>query len=146
MAKREKSKKKPPARRPQAARPEALRSKSQAHSSKPAKVRTQAPTFPATIFTVTNEQLGRLAPSLAVESLRDILWADARQHGIATTSINVSAWLDVPDGGIDARVSAGPATLKGSAIKHNRMGFQVKAGTGFQPWKESHIRAELFGD
>src|SRR6266567_127643 len=132
MAKpKKRSGEKAPVRRPQAVRLKPPRPKRQTRSSKPAKVRAQAPTFPATIFTVTNEQLGRLGPSLAVEIFRDLLWADARQHGIATTSINVSAWLDVPDGGIDARVSADPASLTGSVIKSSRMGFQVKAGTGF---------------
>jgi len=81
-----------------------------------------------------------------VELLRDILWADARRVGIPTTTINVSAWIDVPDGGVDARVTAEPASMKGSVLKSRRLGFQVKAGSGFQPWQESDLRAELFGD
>jgi hypothetical protein len=77
--------------------------------------------------------------------LRDILWADARGLGLPTTSINVSTWVDVPDGGIDASVNAEPESLRGLVIKSHRLGFQVKTGTSFQPWQESYIRAELFG-
>src|SRR5882724_3979972 len=133
------------ARRPKRAQRKAHKAKKAARASKQGKVRTQAQPFPATIFTVANDDVGRLPPAGAVELLRDILWADARGLGLPTTSINVSAWVDVPDGGIDASVNAEPASLRGSVIKSQRLGFQVKAGTGFQPWQESQIRAELFG-
>lgn len=87
-----------------------------------------------------------LTPESAVDLLRGIVWADARRIGIPTTSINVSAWVDVPDGGIDATVTAEAGSLKGTVIKPGRTGFQVKAGAGFEPWKESHVRKALFGD
>jgi hypothetical protein len=135
-----------PARRPKPARRKARKPKKTVRASKQRKVPIQARPFPSTIFTVANDDLGRLTPAGAVELLRDILWADARRAGLATTRINVSAWVDVPDGGIDASVAAEPASLKGSVIKSHRLGFQVKAGSGFQPWREAHIRAELFGD
>jgi hypothetical protein len=139
-------KRREPARRPKRAQRKAHKPKKVVRVSKQGKVRTQAQPFRATIFTVANDDVGRLTPAQAVELLRDILWADARGVGIPTTSINVSAWVDVPDGGIDASVIAERASLRGSVIKSHRLGFQVKAGTGFQPWQESHIRAELFGD
>ena len=135
-----------PARRPKRAQRKAHKRKKAASASRQEKVRIQAQPFPATIFTVANDDLGRLTAAGAVELLRDVLWADARRVGIPATSINVSAWVDVPDGGIDASVTAERASLKGSVIKSHRLGVQVKAGTGFQAWQESHIRAELFGD
>src|SRR6185369_15392334 len=131
-----------PPRRPKPARRKAHKPRKAARTPKQKKGRP----FPATIFTVANGDLGRLTPSAAVELLRDILWADARRVGIPTTTINVSAWIDVPDGGVDARVTAEPASMKGSVLKSRRLGFQVKAGSGFQPWQESDLRAELFGD
>src|SRR5713226_9748027 len=103
-----------PARRPKRARRKAHEPKKAARASKQGKVRTQAQPFPATIFTVANDDVGRLTPAGAVELLRDILWADARGVGLPTTSINVSAWGDVPDGGIDASVNAKRASLRGS--------------------------------
>ena len=95
-----------PARRPKRVQRKAHKPKKAARASKQGKIRTQAQPFPATIFTVANDDLGRLTPAGAVELLRDILWADARMVGIPTTSINVSAWVDVPDGGVDASVTA----------------------------------------
>ena len=140
MAKRN-QKKRTPTRRPKRVQRKAHKPKKAARASKQGKVRTQAQPFPATIFTVANDDLGRLPPAGAVELLREILWADARGLGLPTASINVSAWGDVPDGGINASVNAEPARLRGSVIKSHRLGFQVKAGTGFQPWQESNIRA-----
>ncbi len=134
-----------PARRPKPA-PKAHKSKKPPRRSTQPTVRPQFEPFPVTIFTVVNEDLARLTPPAAVELLRDILWAEARRVGISTTHINVSAWIDVPDGGIDASVSAHSALPKGSVIDSRRLGLQVKAGAGFRPWQQSHIQAELFGD
>ena len=59
------------------------------------------------IFTVTNDNLGRLNPKEAVLFFRELLWADARRIGIAISKINVSTRTNVPDGGVDATVAAG---------------------------------------
>ena len=102
-----------PARRPKRAQRKAHKRKKAASASRQEKVRIQAQPFPATIFTVANDDLGRLTAAGAVELLRDVLWADARRVGIPATSINVSAWVDVPDGGIDASVTAEKKRGKG---------------------------------
>lgn len=141
-----KPRKKRPSRRPQPVRSKRHKPKKLAPRSTRATVSRKSHAFPITILTVLNEDLGRLTPAAAVELLRDLLWADARRVGIPTTSINVSAWVDVPDGGIDASISADPAEFKGSALTSGRLGFQVKAGTAFQPWQESPLRVELFRD
>jgi len=144
-----KSKRKPKAKSKgkQAARqPRAKERQTVVQPTKGSKVKSQATPLGASIFTVANDDLGRLTPAGAVELLRDILWADARRVAIPTTDINVSLWVDVPDGGIDANIGAAPASLKGAAIKPGRTGFQVKAGTGFQPWQEAQVRKELFGN
>lgn len=98
-----------------------------------------------TIFTVQNEDLERLGPEEAVDSIRELLWAEARRIGLPTTSVNISTWVDVPDGGIDASVEADTSTLKGSFIEPGRNGYQIKASAAFQPWNQSHISKELFG-
>jgi len=85
-----------PARRPKRAQRKAHKRKKAASASRQEKVRIQAQPFPATIFTVANDDLGRLTAAGAVELLRDVLWADARRVGIPATSINVSAWLMCP--------------------------------------------------
>jgi len=89
--------------------------------------------------------LAYLAAGAAIELLRDILRAEARRIGLAPTNINISSWVDVPDGGIDATVTAEAVVPQSTVITPGRTGFQVKTGTAFQPWQESQLRKELFG-
>lgn len=110
-----------------------------------AKGKPQAPGLPPNIFTVTNADLGRLSPEQAVDLVRELLWAEARRIGLPTTSVNVSTWVDVADGGIDARVE-GDAPKGSALIKPGHTAFQIKAGAGFEPWKDSQIRKTLWGD
>jgi len=57
-----------------------------------------------TIFTVRNEDLARLNQDTAVEFFQQLLWAEARRLGIEISKINVSRWINIPDGGVDATV------------------------------------------
>ena len=57
-----------------------------------------------TIFTVTNDDLGRLDERTAVDFFQRLLWAEARRIGIEISKINVSTRVNVPDGGVDATV------------------------------------------
>src|SRR5215831_1521566 len=100
--------------RPRSA-PKARKPKKAVRATKAGKVKTQTPSLAATMFTVTNDQLGHLAAGPAIELLRDILRAEARRIGLPPTSINISSWVDVPDGGIDATVTA-PAGLPPGAV------------------------------
>ena len=59
------------------------------------------------IFTVTNEDIGRLNLTKALLFFRELLWTDARRIGIAISKVNVSSRTNVPDGGVDATVAAG---------------------------------------
>ena len=51
----------------------------------------------------------------------------------------------MPDGGIDASVSAAPSDLASSMLKPGRSSHQIKASGAFEPWNETHLRKELFG-
>ena len=57
-----------------------------------------------TIFTVTNDDLGRLNERTAVEFFQKLLWAEARRIGIEVSKINVSSQIHVPDGRVGATV------------------------------------------
>ena len=57
-----------------------------------------------TIFTVNNDDLGRLDEHTAVDFFQRLLWAEARRIGIEISKINVSTRVNVPDGGVDATV------------------------------------------
>src|SRR5437867_2141147 len=110
------------------------------------KARAEPQVLSASIFTVRNADLERLTPEGAVELLRDLLWAEAGRVGLPKTSINVSSWVDMPDGGVDATFEGIASAARSAVLKQRRTGFQVKAGAGFQPWNDSHVRKALFGD
>jgi len=133
-------------RRPLAAKVKVPKAKRAVVRTKRGKVRAAAPPLALTIFAVTNGQLAYLAAGAAVELLGDVLRAEARRIGLPPTGISISSWVDVPDGGIDATVTAPASIVQGTVIAPGRTGFQVKSGTAFQPWQKSSIRRELFGN
>jgi len=98
-----------------------------------------------TIFTVKNEDLARLNPQEAVDFFRELLWAEARRIGIAISKIQVSSWIHVPDGGVDALVEEGIASAQSGLIKAGYTGYQIKTGASFKPWQDAKIKKELFG-
>ena len=67
-----------------------------------------------TIFTVGNQDLSRLNQNTAVDFFQKLLWAEARRLGIEISKINVSRWVNVPDGGVDA-------TVDDALIEHARI-------------------------
>ena len=99
-----------------------------------------------TIFTVNNEDLGRLDPTGAVDLFRELLWAEARRLGIEISKINVSIQTNVPDGGVDAVVVENETSTASGLIKIGQTSYQIKSGQSFSPWQESEIQKELFGE
>ena len=109
-----------------------------------AKLPSQAVLAP-TILTLRNEDLARLGPGEAVDLIRELLWAEARRVGLPVAQVNVSAAVNMPDGGIDASVSAAPPGLTSSILMPSRSSYQIKASAAFEPWKEADLKNELFG-
>ena len=98
------------------------------------------------IFTVTNEDLGRLDPAEAVLFFRELLWAEARPLGIDINKIHISDRIYVKDGGIDGTVVENCTATASGLIKTGETGYQIKSGKAFKPWQKSVIRKELFGE
>ena len=98
-----------------------------------------------TIFTVNNEDLGRLDERTAVDFFQRLLWAEARRIGIEVSKINVSSDINTPDGGIDATVDEIQIPTGSGIIKFGKTSYQIKSGNTFKPWQESEIKKELFG-
>ena len=96
------------------------------------------------IFTVTNEDLGRLNPTESILFFRELLWAEARRIGIAISKVNASARTNVPDGGVDATVAAGSLVTHSDIIAPGNNSYQIKSGKTFKPWQESVIKKALF--
>jgi hypothetical protein len=99
-----------------------------------------------TIFTVQNEDLSRLSAQDAVEFFKELLWAEARSIGLPTTNVHITGQIYVPDGGVDASIRDGTSLPASGLIKAGITSFQIKAGASFEPWQESRIKRELFGD
>ena len=99
-----------------------------------------------TIFTVNNEDLGRLDSTEAVLFFRELLWAEARRLGIEISKITVSSQTNVPDGGVDAVVVENETSTASGLIKSGQTSYQIKSGQSFSPWQKSEIRKELFGE
>ena len=98
------------------------------------------------IFTVRNEDLGRLDERRAIDFCQRLLWAEARRIGIEVSKINVTGRINVPDGGVDASVDEPQIATGSGIIKPGKTSYQIKSGQSFSPWQESEIRNELFGE
>ncbi len=96
------------------------------------------------ILTVKPDYLGRLNLITAVDLFRELLWAEARKNGIPISKIHVSSRVTVADGGIDAEVDE--TNITSDLIISGTTGYQIKTGTSFEPWRESIIKKELFGE
>lgn len=98
-----------------------------------------------TLLTVNNEDLSRLNSQQAVEFFRDLLWSEASRSGIPFNKINVSARVNVPDGGIDASIIDNTIPSASGFIASGHNGYQIKTGDAFEPWQQAQIHKELFG-
>ena len=56
------------------------------------------------LFTITNDDLGRLDASGSVALISELLWADATRLGIPTGKVQISAEVNMPDDGVDAKI------------------------------------------
>ena len=96
-----------------------------------------------TLYTVSNEDLGRLSPDGAVDLFRELLWAEATATGIGRNLVNVPSAINVADGGVDAEVTdAAPQGGQG-LIKQGTTRYQIKTGR-FSLSGDGDINAILF--
>lgn len=98
-----------------------------------------------TILTVKNEHLRLLGPEDAVILFRELIWAEAARIDLPISRINVSSWINVPDGGVDASVSDSGIYARSGLIRRGHNSYQIKTGASLSPWQRSQIKRELFG-
>ncbi len=96
-----------------------------------------------TIFTVKNEDLGRLGSQKAVDFFRELVWAEATALGIGKNLINVPSAITVADGGIDAEVKNVDISGGQGLIKKGLTRYQIKSGE-FSLRSDRHIKDILF--
>jgi Helix-turn-helix len=87
--------------------------------------------------------LGALGPTEATTAFRDLLWCEVRRLGLPLTSVDICL-REVPDGGIDARVTA-VGCARSDIFRSEMTCFQIKAGTSAEPHQRSWLKGELFG-
>lgn len=96
-------------------------------------------------FDVTNGHLMKMTPEETVSIFQRLLWAEASRTGVAITDINISRWIDVKDGGLDASVRGVHNRSSLGLLKPGTTGYQLKTGTSFGPWRKADVNNELFG-
>jgi hypothetical protein len=96
------------------------------------------------LFSVANDHLSRLDAGEAVALITKLLWAEATRLGIPITSIQISADINTPDDGVDAKVFG--HNVVGDLIRAGHTAYQIKSGDSFKPQQEATIRKELFGE
>lgn len=98
----------------------------------------------SSFFSVSNEDLARLDASQAVMLISELLWGEATRLGIPVSKIQISADVNVPDEGVDAKIS--DQIINGDLIRPGHTVYQIKSGETFEPQQTAVIRNELFGD
>jgi hypothetical protein len=93
-----------------------------------------------TIYTPDREKLRRLDSTGAAKFFRALLYADAGRLRLDEIRVSIDE-TNTADGGIDAY--ARQAEVDGR--RGSRFFYQLKAGTTFKPWQDSHLKKELFG-
>ena len=79
-------------------------------------------------FDITPNELAQLGPELAVDVMREILWAEASNLGIPITDVEVPFAITTADGGVDAVVNGTPKSAGNGVIFPPKTSYQVKVG------------------
>lgn len=101
--------------------------------------------FVRSLYTPSVKDLNLLGPEKAEDLLRDLLFSEARINGLPISNFDVSSVTNLPDKGADAYVRDITGLEQEDLLKNGDTCYQVKTGRSFEPWKESSIREELFG-
>ncbi|MCE2507474.1 MAG: hypothetical protein J4F36_13620 [Nitrosopumilaceae archaeon] len=91
------------------------------------------------IFEPDTEILEKFNDEKSVKLFRKLLLVESERQNIPKTTIHISTSTNLPDGGIDASITASKIQKTGLLVKGNT-GFQIKSGTSFKPWNEGSIK------
>ena len=109
---------------------------------KPSSINRRLTTVPST-FAPHPSELGQLnseqGPSLFLRLLR----CEAIANGLSPKDVVLSSNSNAPDGGIDAKVDNSPTS--NSLLAKGSTYYQIKTGSGFNPWQPGDLKKELFG-
>lgn len=81
-----------------------------------------------TFFDVEPFELSQLSPELAVDVLRQMLWAEVNNLGIPISETDIPFAINVADGGIDAVVTGQPEHAGSGLIFPSRTSLSGQSG------------------
>ncbi len=96
------------------------------------------------LFELGETDLSSQSPDRGVRLFRDLLWAECGRLGDPVSAVDITTWIHVPDGGIDANISRTRAEPASQLIEQGYTGYQIKTGDSFRPWEQAAVRRELF--
>ena len=89
-------------------------------------------------------ELGKLDSKQGTVLFLKLLRCEAIANGLGPKDVVLPpSNLNVPDGGIDAKVENSP--ISGSLLEKGSTYYQIKTGDSFKPWQPSALKKELFG-
>lgn len=94
------------------------------------------------VASISPKQLSHLAPDMAVDLFRELLWAEANRAGVGLGSVSVPSAINVSDGGVDAEIDGVVAAKAGGLLHSGLTRYQIKTGA-FSAGNKTEIR-ELF--
>jgi len=97
------------------------------------------------LFSLSNRDLDDMTPNRAVRFFRDLIWAECRRVGLPVSAANISSWITVPDGGVDASIKRSSTEPESELVQNGFTAYQIKAGASFEPWQDAEVKKELFG-
>lgn len=95
------------------------------------------------IFAPAPSELGKLDSKQGTNLFRSLLQCESMANGLGPKDVVLSPNINVPDGGIDAKVENSP--ISGSLLDKGSTYYQIKTGDNFKPWQPSALKKELFG-
>jgi hypothetical protein len=101
------------------------------------------------LFTVTENEIKNLDQTVATEFFAKLLRSEAYRVGLPLSSVQISTWVNVGDGGVDARVEGlGSVRHVSNIFLAACTSYQIKTsrtGKSFSPTSESDLKNKLFG-
>jgi len=97
------------------------------------------------LWEVPIQSIVSLNPEQAVRVIRAILRSECGYAKLGPLALTISNRLMTPDGGIDAEINIphGHVTPVDCIFRAGIIGYQIKSGATFKPWKRSSVQSEL---
>ena len=94
-------------------------------------------------FAPDPSELGQLDSKQGTSLFLRLLRCETIANGLCPKDVVLSLNINIPDGGIDAKVDNSPTS--NSLLAKGSTYYQIKTGSEFKPWQLNALKKELFG-